>query len=160
MTKKINDVLAENGMVVNMIPSTKNYHMNWDAIKAFQPEKAQVLEEYWDLIKKHPSKNSTPVYDCNTGKIYPTTTLTQDSQNVGVRLSVNKAINTQNPVSNYWLYPEFDEHYLLAIEDVPIKIIKACIDNLKAQRKQESQDKARIKELEAQLDKIKEVLGY
>ena len=160
MTKKINNVLAENGMNAMMIPSTKNYHMNWDAIKAFQPQKAEILEEYWDLIKKHPSKNSTPVYDCNTGKIYPTVTLTKDSQMLSIRLDVNAAINTQCPVYNWWLKDEFNGHYILAIEDVPISIIKASLENLKTQKREESQDKARIKELEAQLDKIKEVLGY
>lgn len=56
MNKTVNNVFTENGMISPMIPATKNYHMNWDAIQAFQPEKAKVLEEYWDLIKKHPIK--------------------------------------------------------------------------------------------------------
>ena len=159
MNKTVNNVFTENGMISPMIPATKNYHMNWDAIQAFQPEKAKVLEEYWDLIKKHPYKNSTPVYDCNTGKIYPTVTLTQDSQVLSIRLDVNAAINTQCPVYNYWLRDEFNGHYILAIEDVPISIIKASLENLKTQKREESQDKARIAHLETQLSKIKALLS-
>ena len=159
MNKTVNNVFTENGMISPMIPATKNYHMNWDAIQAFQPEKAKVLEEYWDLIKKHPYKNSTPVYDCNTGKIYPTVTLTKDSQVLSIRLDVNAAINTQCPVYNYWLRDEFNGHYILAIEDVPISIIKASLENLKTQKREESQDKARIAHLETQLSKFKALLS-
>lgn len=159
MNKTVNNVFTENGMISPMIPATKNYHMNWDAIQAFQPEKAKVLEEYWDLIKKHPYKNSTPVYDCNTGKIYPTVMLTKYSQILSIRLDVNAAINTQCPVYNYWLKDEFNGHYILAIEDVPISIIKASLENLKTQKREESQDKARIAHLETQLSKIKALLS-
>ena len=155
----VNNVMTENGMDIRMaIPATKNYHMNWDAIKAFQPEKAKVLEEYWDLICEHPYKNSTPVYDCNTGKIYPTVMLTKNSQVLSIRLAVNRAINAQNPVYNYWL-DEFNGHYFLAIEDVPISIIKASLENIKSQKRQKSQDKARIEHLENQLSKIKALLS-
>ena len=159
MNKTVNNVFAENGMNSVMIPATKNYHMNWDAIKAFQPEKAQILEEYWNLIKSHPQKNSTPIYDCNTGKIYPTITINAWSQNVCVRTAVLKALSTRNPVSTYCNRTEVEDHYILAIEDVPISIVKACVENLKSQKRQESQDKARIAHLESQLDKIKALLS-
>ena len=158
---KINNVMTENGMDIRMaIPATRNYHMNWDAIKAFQPEKAQILEEYWGLIGQHPQKNSTPIYDCTDGIIYPTITADCYSQDVATRTAILKAINNRDTVFRYYGESKTNWHYIVAVEDVPISIIKACVAKLRGQKIEESRDKARIKELEAQLDKIKKVLGY
>ena len=137
----------ENGFF--SIPVEENYHMNLDALKAFMPEKHRLLEELHNEIGGIFSKNSTPVYDVNTGKVYFSLGLDREPGTddytalyTKVRNSLNKGIPVKggkttgkylryNPNGCFYeyLYDNVEGHIFIAIEDLPIKILKNAIKN-------------------------------
>ena len=137
----------ENGFF--SIPTEENYHMNLDALKAFMPEKYRLLEELHEEIGGVFSKNSTPVYDVNTGKIYFSLGLDRDPQTndyTALYIKVRNSLNNGTPVKGWkttgkhlryhhegcfyeYLYDNVEGHIFMAIEDLPIKILKNAIKN-------------------------------
>ena len=95
------------------------------------------------------SKNSTPVYDVNTGRVYFSLGLDRKPQTddysalyTKVRNSLNNGLPVKgwktsgkhlrySPDGNYYeyLYDNVEGHIFIAIEDLPIKILKNAIKN-------------------------------
>ena len=146
MTKAMN-YGCENGFTGVSVSPT--YHMNMDALSSFMPEKYKLLMEFASKKSYNWNKNSIPVYDTMTGKIYMGMGLDRPSQTncyANIYMAVKKSINTSTPVRSYdaksktqfWsvarkevYYEYYDDvygHVFIAIEDVPIKIIKVAIE--------------------------------
>ena len=138
----------ENGFF--SIPMEENYHMNLDALKAFMPEKHRLLEELHEEIGGPFYKNSTPVYDITSGKIYFSLGLDRtpgDSSYNNIRTMVKRCLDTGTTMSHRYgasgkqlkwknggiVYEQdwdnVEGHTFIAIEDLPIKILKNAIKN-------------------------------
>lgn len=177
----------ENGFF--SIPMEENYHMNLDALKAFMPEKYKLLEELHEEIGGVFSKNSTPVYDVNTGKVYFSLGLDRKPQTddysalyTKVRNSLNNGLPVKgwktsgkhlrySPDGNYYeyLYDNVEGHIFIAIEDLPIKVLRNAVRNQLASLKwevdneQEEMKKAKefcsaASELDKAIQEAKELL--
>lgn len=102
MTKAMN-YGKENGF--SGISMEENYHMNLDALKAFMPEKYRLLVELHDEIGGTFCKNSTPVYDVNTGRIYFSIGLDRisgTSDYASIFIKVRESLNNGIPVKGFW----------------------------------------------------------
>ena len=138
----------ENGFF--SVPMEENYHMNLDALKAFMPEKHKLLEELHEEIGGTFYKNSTPVYDITSGKIYFSLGLDRtpgDSSYNTIRLKVKRCLDMgitvpfgygssgkqlvwKNGGSFYeQRWDNVEGHTFIAIEDLPLKILKSAIKN-------------------------------
>lgn len=146
----------ENGF--SGISVEENYHMNLDALKAFMPEKYRLLEELHDEIGGTFCKNSTPVYDVNTGRIYFSMGLDRisgTSDYASIFIKVRESLNNGIPVKGFWAkgkhlrykegygsyyenrYDNVEGHIFLAVEDLPIKVLRNAVRNQLASLKWE-----------------------
>lgn len=188
MANRIANYGKENGF--SGISVEENYHMNLDALKAFMPEKYRLLVELHDEIGGTFSKNSTPVYDVNTGKIYfslgldrtPGTgkytsafTKVKRSINEGVPVkgwdSTGETLHYKEGYGAYYTktYDDVKGHIFIAIEDLPIKVLRNAVRNQlaslkwEADNEQEEMKKAKefcsaASELDKALKEAKELL--
>lgn len=178
----------ENGF--SGISMEENYHMNLDALKAFMPEKYRLLAELHHEIGGTFCKNSTPVYDVNTGRIYFSLGLDRisgDSDYASIFIKVRESLNNGTPVKGicttgkircyakeygYFYKNRYDNvegHIFLAVEDLPIKVLRNAVRNQLASLKwevdneQEEMKKAKefcsaASELDKAIQEAKELL--
>lgn len=160
MANQVMNYGKENGF--SGISMEENYHMNLDALKAFMPEKYRLLVELHDEIGGTFCKNSTPVYDVNTGKIYFSLGLDRvpgTGKYTSAFTKVKRSINEGVPVrgwdstgeelkykAGYGAYytKTFDDvegHIFLAVEDLPIKVLRNTVRNQLASLKREVDNK-------------------
>lgn len=140
--------------VANMITNKKVYGpiyvdnaLTWKEIIRSQPEKIEVLRDWFNEIGSWPRTNSTPVFDITDQKVYPSYSLTQTyiyrdgSSWVGASgpstyLHVKEAIQQKKAVdwnpyrANAYakLAEEINGHVFIAVSDVSEVILNAALE--------------------------------
>ena len=132
----------ENGFSGVMVDP--NYHMDFAALKTFMPEKAKIVQEVFELestgyfSKPHP--HSIPVYDVEMGRIFFALTLdrcnSRDNSvrtyiSIAVKKSMNEGIGLSCPYASDEGYFDVDGHHFIAVEDVPLKILRIAFEKQK-----------------------------
>ena len=132
----------ENGFSGVMVDP--NYHMDFAALKTFMPEKAEIVQKVFELesesffSKPHP--HSIPVYDVELGRIFFALTLdrcnSRDSSvrtyiSLAVKKSMNEGIGLTCPYASDEGYFDVEGHHFIAVEDVPLKILRIAFEKQK-----------------------------
>ena len=135
----------ENGFSGVMVDP--NYHMDFAALKTFMPEKAKIVQEVFELESKSffssPHPHSIPVYDVEMGRIFFALTLdrcnSRDNSvrtyiSIAVKKSMNEGIGLTCPYASDEGYLDVEGHHFIAVEDVPLKILRIALENQKYDR--------------------------
>lgn len=132
----------ENGFVA--FGTGGNYHMDFTSLQNFMPEKAEIVQRVFELesesffSKPHP--HSIPVYDVELGRIFFALTLDRcNSRNnsvrtyisIAVKKSMNEGIGLSCPYASDEGYFDVDGHHFIAVEDVPLKILRIAFEKQK-----------------------------
>ena len=135
----------ENGFVA--FGTGGNYHMDFTSLQNFMPEKAEIVQRVFELesesffSKPHP--HSIPVYDVELGRIFFALTLdrcnSRDNSvrtyiSIAVKKSMNEGIGLSCPYASDEGYFDVDGHHFIAVEDVPLKILRIAFENQKHDR--------------------------
>lgn len=122
----------------------KNYHMDFAALQNFMPEKAELVQKVFELesesffSKPHP--HSIPVYDVELGRIFFALTLdrcnSRDNSvrtyiSIAVRKSMDEGIGLKCPYASDEGYFDVEGHHFIAVEDVPLKILRIAFEKQK-----------------------------
>ena len=153
----VNNVLEVNGqnMPIPVNQHNANYHMTIETMRVLQPEKYDILKEYFALhsnlkIESGFAKISTPVVDITTGKIYPNLALGKNTTNLkdyfNTRMRVVHSIEREEPFKGYKKLTDFEgndinNHTLMFVEDVPIAILREYLRIAEITKKEEKKAK-------------------
>lgn len=142
MANQVMNYGKENGFSGVMVDP--NYHMDFAALKTFMPEKAEIVQKVFELestsyfSKPHP--HSIPVYDVELGRIFFALTLDRcnSSDNcirtyisLAVRKSMDEGIGLKCPYASDEGYFDVEGHHFIAVEDVPLKILRIAFEKQK-----------------------------
>lgn len=159
------NIFMSNGMpIVANNPHDFKYHMNWDTLQIMQPNKVPILERWFSAIGKYPQKNSIPVFDITDGIIYAGAGLeypANDRHYVKTYNMVINCIEKNKPFRPYKRAIEitpYDQHYFMAVEDVPIIILEDALNKYKDTEEKSYQKAKAYTELEKALAEAKELL--
>lgn len=167
--------------VANMITNKKVYGpiyvdnaLTWKEIIRSQPEKIEVLRDWFNEIGSWPRTNSTPVFDITDQKVYPSYSLTQTyiyrdgSSWVGASgpstyLHVKEAIQQKKAVdwnpyrANAYakLAEEINGHVFIAVSDVSEVILNAALEKYRENEETKKMNKLYM-DLKAEEDAEKE----
>ena len=132
----------ENGFVA--FGCDKNYHMDFAALKTFMPEKAKIVQEVFELEStshfSSPHPHSIPVYDVEMGRIFFALTLDRCNSadnsirtyiSLAVRKSMDEGIGLKCPYASDERYFDVSGHHFIAVEDVPLKILRIAFEKQK-----------------------------
>lgn len=149
----------------------------WKEILRDQPEKAEVLRDWFSETGNWPTATSTPVFDITTQTIYPAYSLdyrwgSYYEGGGAVAQKIKKAVKEKSPVKWEWAYYDkteeamkrFRNHYFIGASNVDTTILVASLDRYKkmkeVKKKQEEKDKALdevLNKLKALEDEIKAI---
>lgn len=154
--------------VANMITNKKVYGpiyvdeaLTWREIIRTQPEKVEVLRDWFNEIGSWPRTNSTPVFDITDQKVYPSYSLTQTytspvtgesrmiASGPSTYLHVKEAIQQKKAIdwnpyrANAYakLAEEINGHVFIAVSDVSEVILNAALEKYRENKETEKMHK-------------------
>lgn len=140
----------------------------WKEILRDQPEKAEILRNWFFETGNWPTATSTPVFDVTTQTIYPAYSLdyrwgSYCEGGGAVAQKIKKAVREGTPVKWEWAYYDkteeamkrFRNHYFVGASDVDEVILVAALERYKKMEEEKAKQEEKNKALDEVLTKLK-----